>query len=135
MSTGWSSTVMMQRLNTRVSQSSTTVCAINDREETTATAMASVMTSLLVTLVVFVQFVEFTFGGCVFGQYVFRCLFHFCVKGIVVYVNIVVLVVVIVCDFLTKYRQSYWWFKNVVFNRQIVLFSAESLTSPVLNTG
>ena len=126
---------MMQRLNTRVSQSSTTVCAINDREETIASAMASVKTFLLVTLVVFVQFVDLTLGGCVFGQYVFRFLFHVCVKGIVVYVNIVVLVVVIVCDVLKKYRQSYWWFKNVVFNRQIVLFSAESLTAPALTTG
>ena len=41
--------------------------AMNDREETTATAMASVKTSLLVALVVFVQFVELTLGGCVSG--------------------------------------------------------------------
>ena len=63
---------MTQRLNTQVLRSSTTVFAINDREETTASAMASVKTYVLVTLVVFVQLVESTLGGCVFGQYVFR---------------------------------------------------------------
>ena len=90
---------MTQRLNVRVSQSSTTVFAINDREETIASAMASVKTSLLVTLFVFVQFVELTLGGCVFGQYVFRFLFHICVKVVVIYVDVVV-ITFIVCDFL-----------------------------------
>ena len=103
-STGWSSNVVTQRLNTQVLRSSTTVFAINDREETTASAMASVKTYVLVTLVVFVQLVEPTLGGCVFGQYVFRFLFQICVNVIVVYVDVAV---VIVCDFYATCNAKY----------------------------